>query len=306
MQVLDLHVCSCEFMLELTYSNTFQGLDQTLVDSVIKLTSATYAALYIGAFEQEPGNHLILAKAYHDDYRQEEHGENIVVPVNLPSERRLSLVINRENSNEQLSDLVQLLAVYSNQHEHLNRANKDRLTGLKNRRAFEMEYANLMQEELANTSGDSDKVNVLAVLDVDHFKQVNDQHGHLIGDETLIAISNIMKDFFQRDDPLYRFGGEEFVVLMKHITLSRAEQLLDQLRITISQYAFPQVGQKTVSIGYTVLQHDLDNNLLFERADAALYKAKESGRNCLKSYEQLVEKGLISALSPREGEIELF
>lgn len=303
-QVIDLHLCSCDELLKLTYCETYQSLDQTLVKVTLEATAATSVSLYIGAYEDEACTPELLATLSRDNQQENTDIQNAIIPINLLSGQRLSLMINGDNSDNQLTGITQLIAIYCNQHEHLNRANKDRLTGLKNRRAFDSEYTNLINDAELSTS--DTHCTFLAILDIDYFKKVNDQYGHLIGDETLITLSHILKSFFRKNDSLYRFGGEEFIVAIKQVTPDEAKEQLEQLRATIADYVFPQVGQKTVSIGYVRLVSNLDKGLLFEQADAALYKAKEYGRNNLKNYEELVQKNIIPPIDVRDGGIDLF
>ena len=179
------------------------------------------------------------------------------------------------------------------------------MTELKNRRAFDIEYERLTESYLEQNDKEHHG-HLLAILDVDFFKLVNDNHGHIVGDETLISISNIMKEFFMREDHLYRFGGEEFIILMHNTRLESAANILEALRVLISKYNFPQVGKKTVSIGFVEIQKGIDNSLLFDRADSALYYAKHSGRNCVKNYETLVFNNNIQAVISKNGNVEIF
>jgi len=308
MQTEEESICNCDFIIDITYCDNFVSLDQALLNSVTKVTGATYAGLYIGEYgvlgEQqkilaetgEQASSSLKSQAALNEWR----GSN-VIPIELSAGRALTLLLDSNCDEVELKKLSQLLTVYKNQHEHLTRSNKDKLTNLKNRRAFDIEYQLLTDAPLS-----LDKIYILAVLDIDFFKQVNDKHGHLIGDETLIAVSHLMKDFFLREDNLYRFGGEEFIILFSVSSLEQAGEQLNDLRIKISKYPFPQVGKKTVSIGYIEIEAGVDNDLLFERADAALYYAKSSGRNCIKNYEELVQEDLIEPVNRREGAIELF
>ncbi len=138
------------------------------------------------------------------------------------------------------------------------------------------------------------------------FKNLDDRFGHVIGDETLIAVANLMKDFFERDDYLYRFGGEEFIILLQDIDRPEGADLLERLRMEVAEHHFPHLDHITVSIGFVRLPHACDSILLFERADAALYHAKASGRNCIKNYQYMVDRGEIEAIDKRSGAVELF
>jgi diguanylate cyclase (GGDEF)-like protein len=144
----------------------------------------------------------------------------------------------------------------------------------------------------------------LAVVDIDHFKSVNDRFGHVYGDEVLILVSNILKSSFRGDDRIFRFGGEEFVVLLRQVPLSTAWTIFERFRRNVEQHAFPQVGRVTVSLGFARTDAGTPVEIL-GRADQALYFAKEHGRNRTCHYEALVRDG---SLQPgmRHADIELF
>ena len=142
-------------------------------------------------------------------------------------------------------------------------------------------------------------------IDIDRFKSINDSYGHLFGDEVLLLVSQLMKRCFRGADQLFRFGGEEFVVLLDRASDAGAQIVLERLRATIEEYPFPQVGHVTISVGYTqVARHDVSTTCV-ERADAALYYAKSHGRNNVRNCEALVASGDIAAKS-KDSDVELF
>lgn len=309
MKVIEPHLCNCESLMGLSYAETFNNLDERFVRAIGKLVKPGYARLCLGDYCQHKD--LIILATYqpasgvHADAKVMLNTKSLpepetVFPIHLSSGQEISLLLDVEPNPNTINLIVQLIVVYANQHGHLTRSNKDQLTGLKNRRSFDLEYTHLTDNARANEN------NVIAVMDIDHFKQVNDRFGHVIGDETLVAVANLMKDFFKRDDYLYRFGGEEFIVLLHDMGAQEAGAVLERLRIEIAQHHFPQVDQITVSIGFVLLPHVCDSVLLFERADAALYHAKNSGRNCTKNYQALVDAGEIKAIDNRSGDVELF
>jgi diguanylate cyclase (GGDEF)-like protein len=122
---------------------------------------------------------------------------------------------------------------------------------------------------------------------------VNDTYGHLIGDEVLLLLARIMRDSFRFHDQLYRFGGEEFVVLMRCRDEEDARQALERLRHNVQVYAFPQVGSITVSLGFSVLHPHDTPSAAFGRADKAVYHAKSHGRNQVVNYQNLVNSGAV-------------
>ena len=147
----------------------------------------------------------------------------------------------------------------------------DPLTGVSNRRAFDDTLAG----QLAILSRYGSQFS-LAMFDIDHFKQVNDQFGHLQGDRVLQEVARLLDDAVRETDIVSRFGGEEFAVILPHTGLEGAALLADRMRGAVEQRL-----PVTVSCGVSTA-HDTDTaESLVARADAALYGAKNAGRNCI-------------------------
>lgn len=204
--------------------------------------------------------------------------------------------------------ITMLLLIYQNFTALINDNERDTLTGLLNRKTFEYKINKILaQMHKANTRKD-DKPNqlyFLAIFDIDHFKRVNDEFGHLIGDEVLILFAQLMTQTFRNTDPLFRFGGEEFVGVFECSSHADIPNILNRFKEKVGNFDFPQVGKVTVSAGYTQIDaHDISSQLI-DRADLALYYAKNNGRNRICHYEQLVADGVLQ-VNKKEGDIELF
>lgn len=211
-----------------------------------------------------------------------------------------------------------LLTFYGNLQGLLAYGERDTLTDLLNRKTFEGSFmkATLAQEREAshdsidrrNPSADphGTQTNWLAMIDIDHFKRVNDNFGHLIGDEVLLLLARLMRTNFRFQDQLYRFGGEEFVVLMQNVSPTDAAHVFERLRSITQAHSFPQVGSITVSVGYSALRPGDTPDSAFARADKAVYYAKAHGRNQSCSFEALVAQGNLVEADANIGEIELF
>lgn len=183
----------------------------------------------------------------------------------------------------------------------------DALTGLLNRVAFDNRLQEIFsQGSHAHRRKDDEDSRVLALVDIDHFKQVNDQFGHLLGDEVLVQLSRLMSSSFRGNDLVFRFGGEEFVVILRNCTLENAHKILDRFRNKASEYVYPQIGHKTVSIGMTRIDSNELPTTILDRADKALYFGKKNGRNQCNSYEELVSEGKLQPLTPGEENVEIF
>jgi len=158
----------------------------------------------------------------------------------------------------------------------LQSATIDPLTGVKNRAA--MEGAMKRELGMANRHGQSLS---LILLDLDHFKSVNDQYGHLIGDQVLRAVAGVAQDTIRDSDMIFRFGGEEFLVILQRTKLAGAALLAERMRRRIEELKiFPDMDMNiTASLGVVALSEDETSETIFMRADNAMYRAKNNGRN---------------------------
>ncbi|QBE63574.1 GGDEF domain-containing protein [Pseudoduganella lutea] len=206
-----------------------------------------------------------------------------------------------------------IVSVYKNFQNLLDYSERDSLTGLLNRKTFDDQLAKMLLAAGTEPDGltllpgeperrqhtDEEK-QWLAVVDVDHFKHVNDRFGHLYGDEVLILIANLLTSSFRAQDRVFRFGGEEFVVLLRSTTLDNAGKIIDRFRMNVEQHDFPQVGKVTVSVGFVAISPVEAPVVILGRADQALYFAKSHGRNMACHYDELVSSGLLQAVESND------
>jgi diguanylate cyclase (GGDEF)-like protein len=208
-----------------------------------------------------------------------------------------------------------IATVYSNHQGLLDYSERDSLTGLLNRKTFDTRFARMTAQCVVKNQpalpgqperrhSEQARGNWLAVVDIDHFKRINDRFGHLYGDEVLILLANLLKSSFRANERIFRFGGEEFVILLRSATLENATMVFERLRIAIEQYAFPQVGQVTISLGFVSISGDTPVVVL-GHADQALYYAKQHGRNQVQLYDRLVAEKLLDA-QDASGSVEFF
>ena len=218
-------------------------------------------------------------------------------------------------SAEQSRMVCSILRIYRNFQALLDYSERDTLTGLLNRKTYDESFLRVaVQPPPLPTAHEQTEArrhvpsgsSWLGVIDIDHFNRVNDNHGHLIGDEVLLLLSRLMRTSFRFHDHLYRFGGEEFVVLMRCGSPVDAEHAFERLRSNVERYAFPQVGRITVSIGFTELRLGDTPNAAFERADKAVYFVKENGRNQVAHHAELVLAGKLADEVLDNGDVELF
>ncbi|MBP4046534.1 GGDEF domain-containing protein [Chromobacterium violaceum] len=217
----------------------------------------------------------------------------------------IALVVIHCGSDSRINrDMLKAMTrIHENFLRLLFEADRDMLTALHNRRKFDLRFYNLiaaLQHEPASTTP-----HVLALLDIDHFKRVNDQFGHMVGDEVLLLMAQLMQQSFREEDGLFRYGGEEFALLLQGNQPEIAEQALERFRSTVESHIFPQVGNITISIGHTRIVHGQLPDRLIEQADRALYYAKSHGRNQVRGYEQLEAGGELEA-PPASSQVDYF
>lgn len=150
----------------------------------------------------------------------------------------------------------------------------DQLTGLYNRHFLN----SILDEEMERSDRYGHPLSI-AMLDLDHFKQVNDTHGHLMGDEVLKSVASTMLSTVRGADVVVRYGGEEFLVLMPDTALEGARVTAEKIRTSLEHIRHPVAGKVTVSLGVGSRIHSESRDRWLRRVDEALYRAKEQGRN---------------------------
>jgi two-component system cell cycle response regulator len=198
--------------------------------------------------------------------------------VGYLSKNKLSTEKLAETIDDALKRWRQIQQGRANQEELERLANIDSLTGLLNRGAIlrklneQMKYAKRYREELS-----------LSLLDIDHFKKVNDQCGHLAGDDVLEQVAMLMWQNIRDADIIGRYGGEEFIIILPRTDLSSAMNVAERVRKMIEAHKIKDsegnVFGITVSQGISIYKLGEDEHSLISRADNALYKAKKNGRN---------------------------
>jgi diguanylate cyclase (GGDEF)-like protein len=223
----------------------------------------------------------------------------------------LEITSERELSVEQHILLASLLRIYHSLQGLLDYGERDSLTNLLNRKTFDAAF--LKRTMLGRIPEATDERrdpprssgHWLGVMDIDHFKKVNDNFGHLIGDEVLILVARLMRSTFRFDDLIYRFGGEEFAIIVNCNCEAHAEAAFNRFRVATQEHVFPQVGRITISLGFTALRPGDTPSAAFERADKAVYYAKSHGRNQVCNHAALVKSGEVTEVTDTH-ELEMF
>ena len=209
-----------------------------------------------------PGGHKPLNFVHRLADGSTRHVQTYAGPIEIYGDKLMLCIIHDITEQKRLEQ----------EREHA--AQHDSLTGLLNRRQFYHLTDQTSPSQLPVQQEFS-----LLLVDTDHFKRINDMFGHQKGDEVLIALSRMLESACRKDDYVFRWGGEEFVLLLPRTSLEAAMQVAETVRAAVAHIALPGLPRFTVSIG--VARHNPDENIdaLFKRVDDALYRAKNDGRN---------------------------
>lgn len=259
----------------------------------------------------QPENYDLLLTYMDKGLRQHEclettSGKLHIFPLqqSIAHKHAILLIQHEALTGEAVELIQQCLDMFHHYASLIIENERDALTGLLNRKTFD----HCVSKILFNDYKPEFKFplhHFLAIFDIDFFKKINDTYGHLIGDEVLLLLSRLMQETFREGDLLFRFGGEEFVGVFSCADENDIVVLLERFQEALAAYTFPQVGQVTMSVGCSKMALNVLPNTVLERADEALYYAKEHGRNQICFYEALVQNGLLND-DVIEGEIELF
>jgi len=313
-------------LVELTAQRERQRLEISLLTTLRELLPECTVALYscrwidghpwwriqldaLNEYPQQPQpwtlpNSKMLRILLQQEERQAVYATETGLCVPLFQANQIVAVLMITPQGKQAPDsklLIALARIHENFLNLLHVSDSDTLTGLNNRRKFDAQLYSMVARQQH-----SQLLPFLALLDIDHFKQVNDGYGHIIGDEVLLMLAQRMQRFFGEDDGLYRYGGEEFAILLQAVSADKAQAVLEGFCQYISNQPFPQVGRVTVSIGFTRLDPSQAPSSLINRADKALYFSKSNGRNQVNQFETLQQQGVVSEAEVSSGDIDLF
>ena len=208
--------------------------------------------------------------------------ERIVMPVmSEAGPLRLVVISGISDSPEERNILFQSVELFSSLINLHDSHERDKLTGMMNRQTFDDFYKRTVNMPLIN-----DQKMYLGICDIDHFRKINDSLGHNTGDQVLQDIAHIMEDNFRFNDALFRFGGEEFIVLFK-CNPQDAPVVLNRFRKSIQSHGQTHNNGLTLSIGFVECRKTEIPSTVIGKADIALYHAKENGRNQVVDYDSI-------------------
>ena len=270
-------------------ADNFHWVNLSIDSSYLLMVGATTETLLLAlAIATSYSVQRLETKKAHQDSAQNEilamQAQDEVIALQKQAQRDLEQEVTARTQ-----EFEKALAGLSKVHDELQGMSKtDKLTGLSNRRFFEEQFV----IEAARSRREKQPL-AIALLDIDHFKKINDNFGHQCGDDCLIAFANTLKAVIKRPgDLLSRYGGEEFVVLLPNTNVDGAKNVLEQFRSAIENLQVDTQGHQikfTVSAGVTshVVTDEQDSEKMVTLADKLLYLAKGAGRNCVVSSQGL-------------------
>lgn len=243
------------------YTNVLEFAKASTLETGIYMLPGAVIVLLLGLFVSHK-----LSKPLHTLASYIEHRANRGAPEEVPN-------VHAWNYETKMLKEAILLAERKTREAEaylLREANHDPLTGLLNRRTLERLTDEWIQQN---------KSFAVVFLDIDYFKTVNDTYGHQKGDEVLKKLGAILSAHTERHNHCFRYGGEEFVLLLSDVQKEESLLKAERIRQAVEHSPMPIPHRVTVSLGIAVRQNEFDSELLFRKADLALYQAKESGRN---------------------------
>ncbi|MGE8352967.1 MAG: diguanylate cyclase [Pseudomonas protegens] len=247
-------------------SSAARAMDTQIREQVDGLQSSVQEAADLDDLKQVLESHLegLLGTMDHHQKQRDEREKEVAARLQSLAERVSSMEQEAQGYREHLEEQRQKALI-------------DPLTGLPNRAA----WTERLEHEVGQWRQHGNSL-LLAMLDLDHFKRINDNYGHLAGDKVLKIIANVLRKRLRGSDFIARFGGEEFVLLMPNTPLPAGARIVEALRAAVEACPFHFKGEPvtiTVSVGLSAFKAGDRSDLVIKRADQALYRAKDAGRN---------------------------
>ncbi len=247
-------------------SSAARAMDSQIREQVDGLQSSVQEAADLDDLKQVLESHLegLLGTMDHHQKQRDEREREVAARLQSLAERVSSMEQEAQGYREHLEEQRQKALI-------------DPLTGLPNRAA----WSERLEHEVGQWQQHGNSL-LLAMLDLDHFKRINDNYGHLAGDKVLKIIANVLRKRLRGSDFIARFGGEEFVLLLPNTPWPVGVRIVEALRAAIEACPFHFKGEPvtiTVSVGLSAFKAGDRSDLVIKRADQALYRAKDAGRN---------------------------
>lgn len=244
-------------------TTTVLDIETTIFDQQLKLNGLRLSMVFAKHGDQWLAEHM------HISLPTEAHEEDESFPVKELEDRNILLQKMVEKKTQELETAIEDISVL---------AKTDALTGIYNR----LKLDELLKNEIERTRRYGRDL-AISLLDIDHFKQINDRHGHLIGDQVLKDMVDLIANRLRKTDLFGRWGGEEFLIIFPETSLENAASLANELRQAIESHKFSIISSLTASFGVSIYKPGETASSLLTRVDHALYEAKRNGRNKVES-----------------------
>ncbi|MEI8608292.1 GGDEF domain-containing protein [Enterovibrio norvegicus] len=246
------------------------------------------------------------------EYSKTDNQSLLAVPIRFGEKDDIHAVVFCK-CDQVKGDEVQLIEglakIYENYQKIISASERDGLTGLYNRKVLTTKIDLLLDRFLIQGSSITDDPthhHWVCIFDIDHFKQINDTLGHVFGDEVILLITAMMKQNFDDEDILFRYGGDEFVAIMHPQSREDMEATVRNFFDAVNNRDYGQAKNVSISMGAaSINDQELNAITVLGFADQSLYKAKQNGRNQVAFYEDLIASGELKSLVP-EDDVELF
>lgn len=283
--------CEYSLLVDLAAAKSIEALDLALE----KLLNVVFGTSLV---------EVLSPNEVPDDLKPEADEKRLHISTELDENIR-AVIVRQPRTSPMRRFLDAALDIYTHHYELLLKSQVDKLTGLFNRQVLEERVKSLNGSAGHAERRHNEPLRIVVMFDIDHFKSINDNFGHLYGDEVLVIISHMMRKTFRVDDWLFRYGGEEFLVILNNVELLEAKSVITRFLQEVASHDFPQIGKVTISAGFT--QYDAGRAFAFtlDEADKALYYSKNNGRNQSHHYAELTSSGEIEAID-RNSDIDLF
>ena len=248
---------------QLVFDRVKYGFILILINSIIKTIALWFIIYYF--IKKYLGQPL---EEFTTKIREQDAQSPQAIELNLHWTDTNELLILKDSYNQMIQRL--------NEHKILSIT--DKLTGLFNR----LKLDESLNDEF-NRSNRFKRSFGIIIIDIDYFKRINDTYGHQVGDQVLIQFANILKENIRKIDILWRWGGEEFMIICPETDFQGTIKLAQSLREIISKYDFPTIGNFSASFGVSIYDGEGNIDNVIARADSALYQAKENGKNRVES-----------------------
>ncbi len=296
--------CGHEWIISLTQQEEEGDLDAALIQVISDLLEVDNFAIYINKYFCVPVppklintpsdiEHVkpakiqqLLSKATPNKVRVSHAGGRTIsyVPVyHLEDVIGVLIIETPQKLPERIGVMaLHILNIYANQLWLLHKSRLDPLTELLNRQTFDKKVMEIVSGNgflLPRQNVNKDRSWYLAIADIDLFKNVNDNFGHVVGDGVIAQVAKLLKYNFRVEDYVFRYGGEEFAILFQSRSQAAAYTALNRLRVNVADHSFAQIERLTISIGFLALQSIDTVSSIVNQADLALYHSKKTGRN---------------------------